>query len=395
MPPVTAIDAASARTSSRVRLDCFERAIRQSGSFSQKRRCWKARASVLRSALRPDGSVASRPAMRGPSTCQYGAMSGPMRMPSTRPTAGPSGQPQPSTNASSPAPARTASRPRRSRAARVTRGSCALRAQRLRVEEVDLLIGETHLDQRAEDVLEVRDDLGARRVEHEDPAVLRPDAVMEAAQIAVAVGSAQQPLAVRLVEAALGHDAEGRRPEPGREARRAHRARHRREAARELLVGLEPVADRALVAVVELDEVDRDLVARGDERIEVADEGVLADVVEEVVPGAPAGLEGRTGARRGARPCASACASSSAFASAPRATRTGSRSMASPGSSGRSTRCSTSMRTASPSRRRYTTANATPLSSTPALHAAAPAPITVTPSDSHHPARSAGASQVP
>ncbi len=106
---------------------------------------------------------------------------------------------------------------------------------------------------------------------------------------------------MRLVDAALGHDAERRRPQPGREARRAYRARHGREAARELLVGFEPVADRALVAVVELDEFDRDLVACGDERIEVADEGVFADVVEEVVPGAPACLEGRAGAGPGAK----------------------------------------------------------------------------------------------
>ena len=54
-----------------------------------------------------------------------GATSGPMRMPSTTPTAAPSGQPQPSRNAPSPAPARTASSPARRRCARPSPASKA------------------------------------------------------------------------------------------------------------------------------------------------------------------------------------------------------------------------------------------------------------------------------
>ena len=101
---------------------------------------------------------------------------------------------------------------------------------------------------------------------------------------------------MRLEEPALAHGAEGRRPEPGPEAGVADRGRHRPEPARELLVRLEPVPHSALVAVVELDEVDRDLAARLRERLEVPEERLLGDLVEEVVPGAPAGLEARAGA---------------------------------------------------------------------------------------------------
>src|SRR4030095_16548929 len=109
-----------------------------------------------------------------------------------------------------------------------------------------------HFGERAEDALEMGDYGRLRRVEHEHPAVSRPDAVMQAAPLAVAVRVPYQPVAVRLVDAALRHDAERCRPEAGREASLVHGGRDAGEAARKLFVGLEPVAARALVAGVEL-----------------------------------------------------------------------------------------------------------------------------------------------
>src|SRR4029450_6853508 len=98
-------------------------------------------------------------------------------------------------------------------------------------------------------------------------------------------------------QAALAAAGKRRGPGARAEARRADLRRHRREPARELRIGLEPVADGALVAVVELDEIDRDLRARRAERLEVAEQRDLGDVVEEVVPAAPARLERRARAR--------------------------------------------------------------------------------------------------
>ena len=99
----------------------------------------------------------------------------------------------------------------------------------------------------------------ARDRAHRRDASRRPLRMHEPAQQAAA--AAQQPLGVLREEAALAHHAEGRRPDARRGSPRvADLRRERREPARELLVRLEPVADRALVAVVELHEVDRDLV---------------------------------------------------------------------------------------------------------------------------------------
>ena len=85
--------------------------------------------------------------------------------------------------------------------------------------------------------------------------------VQQAAQGAVA--AAQQPLARASRRARLS----GRRrmaPSRGPAVKPAARisARERREAARKLLVRLEPVADRALVAVVDLHDVEAQLGAR-------------------------------------------------------------------------------------------------------------------------------------
>ena len=124
MPPLAAIAPASEVSSADDSFVSVRRTIRQSGSLSQSRRCIQARVSTLRIALAADGRVGSSPGMRARSSMlQLGATSGPMRMPSTMPTAAPSGQPQPSRKVSSPAPSRIAASPRRRRPARVTRGS--------------------------------------------------------------------------------------------------------------------------------------------------------------------------------------------------------------------------------------------------------------------------------
>jgi hypothetical protein len=112
----------------------------------------------------------------------------------------------------------------------------------------------------------------------------------------------QQPFGMLGEHPALRHHAERRRPEARSEAGIANRTGHRRQSARELRVGLEPVADLALVTVVELDHVDRQLAARGRERVEIPQQIVFGDVVKEVVPGAPTGLERTGDARFGEAP---------------------------------------------------------------------------------------------
>ena len=143
-------------------------------------------------------------------------------------------------------------------------------------------------------------DVRVRRVERVDPAFPRPVRMHEPAERAAF--ASQQPVGVRREEPALRHHAERREPDAGAEARTANVLGERREPARKALVRLEPVSDRALVAVVELHEVDRELDARLGERFEIAEQVGLAHLAEELVPAAPARLERAGGAR--ARTCA-------------------------------------------------------------------------------------------
>jgi S-methylmethionine-dependent homocysteine/selenocysteine methylase len=167
-----------------------------------------------------------------------------------------------------------------------------------RVEEVELQVLEAHGGERREELLEVRQHLGPARIQHVDRGVRAPGRVQQTAQqLARAVRRAQPPVRMLGEELALADAAEGRGPQARREARRTDRLGERREAARELRAGREPVADGALIAVVELHDVDGQLVARRDERIEVAQHVVLADVVERVVPAAPSRDEGARDAR--------------------------------------------------------------------------------------------------
>jgi succinate-semialdehyde dehydrogenase/glutarate-semialdehyde dehydrogenase len=82
------------------------RASRQSGSQTQSRPCWKARAAPASRAPRCEGWETS------PSTgSTWVAMSGEVRMASTRPTLGSSGAPQPRIVAAGPTASRTSSMP--------------------------------------------------------------------------------------------------------------------------------------------------------------------------------------------------------------------------------------------------------------------------------------------
>src|SRR5206468_2211779 len=114
--------------------------------------------------------------------------------------------------------------------------------------------------------------------------------------------AAQQPLGMRARDVALGQRAEGSRPEAGDEARGTDLPREGREPVREGRARVVPVADRALPAVVDLHDLDRERLARGGERLEVAPDVRLADAVEEVVPVAPARDEGMGGASAGEAP---------------------------------------------------------------------------------------------
>ncbi len=98
-------------------------------------------------------------------------------------------------------------------------------------------------------------------------------------------------------ELAVGRREERRQPDPGRAPGRGDRGRDPADSRREALVGVEPIADRALVAVVELEHVERPRVG---ER-EVVAHGALAHVLEVLVPGAPADDERRVDARAGVR----------------------------------------------------------------------------------------------
>jgi hypothetical protein len=132
IPPDRAVAVARVLTSSRVRrvvgisasptasVATSSRARRQSGSLSQSRRWHQKRVRTLRSAFSTAGKLlAGRPrACRPPGVGTPGgtrhqiATSGPRRMPSTSPTEGAMGAPQPNTKRSPTAP-RTFSRPRR------------------------------------------------------------------------------------------------------------------------------------------------------------------------------------------------------------------------------------------------------------------------------------------
>ena len=319
-------------------------------------------------------------------------------MPSTTPTAAPSGQPQPSRKAPSPAPARIASRPRRRRAARPSARIGGARRQRRRCRGSRASgTGSPSRRSVAEDALEVRAHLGParRRARRPTPSALQAGCSSPRSSSPVAVGcAAATPVRLRRC-GSRATDAEGRRPEararsPPRGSPRASGA----QAARELRVRLQPVADRALVAVVDLHDVDRDLVARGDERLEVAQHVVLADVVEEVVPAAPARDEGTRDARADARArTRRRSASSSALASSPSATRTRlelerARPARAPPRRPARPRCGRRRRRAA----RRATPKARPRSRTPTQQAGprGDSPTTVTRCDSCQPARSAG-----
>ena len=165
-------------------------------------------------------------------------------------------------------------------------------------QEVELQVVEAHRDEILEQGDEVRLDLRPARVEHEDLRIRGPVRMQHAAEGRAA--RAEQPLGLLGEELALAHDAERRGPQTGHEARRADLLRHRREPARKLGVRPTPVPHRALVAVVELDDVDADLVARRRQGLEVASHVVLGDALERVVPAAPARDERSRDARAGA-----------------------------------------------------------------------------------------------
>jgi hypothetical protein len=83
----------------------------------------------------------------------------------------------------------------------------------------------------------------------------------------------------------------------GAEAGVPDRSGQRGNAAGKPLVGLQPIADGSLVAVVELHHFDGELFATRREPFQIAEQILLRDPVEEVVPAAPAGLEGTPGPR--------------------------------------------------------------------------------------------------
>ena len=106
---------ASVRVSSSVSLVRSVRTSRQSGSFAQRRPCIHERVSVLRMAVSAlSGSSGVRGRGVGDSRSarvmnrQIGPTSGPMRLPSKKPTDGAMSDPQPRMNRSGPTPSRTA-----------------------------------------------------------------------------------------------------------------------------------------------------------------------------------------------------------------------------------------------------------------------------------------------
>jgi len=144
----------------------------------------------------------------------------------------------------------------------------------------------------------VGDDLAVARVEDVAPALGRPLRVQSAAQPA-ALAIAEHPVRMFGGDAALARGSKGCGPDARTEARVSDRLGQGGKAARELLVGLEPVAECSLVAVVKLHQVDRELAAltRLDELVEVAPQVFLADCMKELVPAAPAREEGRRATR--------------------------------------------------------------------------------------------------
>ena len=252
MPPVAAIAIASVRASSSESCVSRARAIRQSGSFSHRRRCIQARASTLRTAARVEGSVSSIPGIRtAGSARQLGRDVGP----------DPHAVHDAHRRAEGTAAAEQEGPLAGAGAHRVEPGAQPLRAaepgiegvglQGGGVEEVELQVVEAQRPQLAEDGLEMRAHLGPARVEHVDGGVAAPGRMQQPAQ--PALSAAQQPLAVLREETALRDDAEGRGPDPRDESGRADLRRERRQAARKPRVRLQPIADRALVAVVDLD----------------------------------------------------------------------------------------------------------------------------------------------
>ena len=218
---------------------------------------------------------------------QKGATSGPMRMASTMPMAGPSGQPQPSRNASSPAPSRMASRPRRKAAARVAR-IVALAGQRRGEQEVELEHAVAPVArQRAEGGVQPVERRGMGGVERVAVAPAAPQRVPQReARPAVAV--LDEPVRMLGEQPRAPARDERRRPDAGVEAGGRGSARPatacRAETSRWLSASRRS----------RLDSRRRPARSRTEarpqrcQRPQVLDDARLGDAGEVVVPGAPA-----------------------------------------------------------------------------------------------------------
>jgi hypothetical protein len=114
IPPLKAMPVARKRVSGRLREVSVSRTMRQSGSLTHHLLCIQLRCRVRRIACFTDGF--------GPAA-QTSLTSGPTRIASTRPMAGPKWQVQPRMNVSSPAASRMISRPRRRFAGAVVPGA--------------------------------------------------------------------------------------------------------------------------------------------------------------------------------------------------------------------------------------------------------------------------------
>ena len=106
---------------------------------------------------------------------------------------------------------------------------------------------------------------------------------------------------MRAREFAVGRGEERRQPDSRSPARRADRGRDAVDARGKLRIRLEPVTDGSLVAVVELEDVERPGVGAP----EIVPNVALGDAFEVLVPGAPPDDEGRVdpSPRRGPDPC--------------------------------------------------------------------------------------------
>ncbi len=140
--------------------------------------------------------------------------------------------------------------------------------------------------------------LGPGRVELGHDAA--PLVVVHADREAVPGGRAGEPLGMAPGQLTVRCREERREPDPGRAPRRGDVGRDPRDARREPFVGIEPIADRSLIPVVDLEHVERPRVG---ER-EVVTDDALADVTEVLVPRAPPDEERRadTSALGGADP---------------------------------------------------------------------------------------------